>query len=107
MECVVGNTCSIPTNWGLLRPCSGFPTKNGVLKVCSSSCNGRGVNGARLKMLGSRTVWNEGRRGLRGVARCSMSGNSMQSMALHQLSEWLSKQGFPTQVRCVHPDSVA
>lgn len=97
MECVVGNTCSIPTNWGLLRPCSGFPTKNGVLKVCSSSCNGRGVNGARLKMLGSRTVWNEGRRGLRGVARCSMSGNSMQSMALHQLSEWLSKQGFPTQ----------
>lgn len=122
MESLVGKACSTSRSW--ISSASGFPLENNVrpVSVCSLSRFGvsrkfrvqhqrrssQVINVRVLETRKNRSIrdfsfnWfksflqpNVGRR---GVARCSMSGNSLQFFALHQLSEWLSKQGFPNQV---------
>jgi len=102
---VVGTVCTT-SRVSSSKPCSRFsrPENVGPVSVCSLSCYGnKGGVGLRFKnqRLGVVEPTRSGRR--RGGAggggvRCSLSGNSMQFVALHQLSEWLSKQGFPSQV---------
>ncbi|KAG0600309.1 hypothetical protein M758_11G023400 [Ceratodon purpureus] len=102
MECVVGSRCWTFTKWVPLKAGSGLSLENGGVSVGNGSGSGSGGSrgggggGGRMGVCGRGRV-EVGRSGRRAVARCSLSGNSMQFVALHQLSEWLSKQGFPSQ----------
>lgn len=100
MECVAGSACSTSAKWCGWRPCSGVSPENVGVSVCNVSRSSGRVGGRMgLVQRGRVGAVEQGRSGRRAATRCSMSGNSMQFVALHQLSEWLSTQGFPNQVR--------
>ena len=101
MECVVvgSSSCCCSTS-ASSKAAHCLPS--GRPSCATFVCKGRNsCPEIRLLLSTSKTQQRRRRRGVTTTTRCSLSGNGnamLHVMTVHQLTDWLTKQGFPEQV---------